>query len=134
MSSFVVDDKTINSIACFMFTDKDSQRRAEKLSALGIATRPQDLGEEMYKLNLAAVEDRYGEYSAGQMCNLDYKYRKVANGGKIQVLKNLRCWLYQCSEGDVPNTVLYKFMDEYSGELALDIVCKTPEWDAANWG
>lgn len=133
MSSFVVDDKTINSIASFIFTDKDSQRSVEKLNALGIATRPQDLGEEMYKLNLAAVEDRYGEYSAGQMCSLDYKYRRVT-ASKIQVLKNLRCWIYQCSEGEVPNTTLYKFMDEYSGELALDIVRTMPEWEIANWG
>jgi hypothetical protein len=134
MSSFIVDDKTINSIVSFMFADKDSQRTIEALSAKGIATRPQDLGEEMYKLNLAAVEDRYGDYAAGQMCDLDYRYRKMSAGSKVQVLKNLRCWLYQCSEGEIPETPLYQLMETYSGKLALNIVRTLPEYDTANWG
>ena len=132
MSSFIVDDRTINSVACFLFDQ--SPNTVAALSKMGIATRPQDLAEEMYKLNIAAVESRYGEYSAGSMCDLNFMFKKVNPDNEIQALKSLRCWLYQCGEGNVPESKLYQIMDLYSLDLALSIVRKLPEYDAAQWG
>ena len=136
MSSFIVDDKTINSIVFHITRDKDSHYVTNKFSTGELVGKPKELGEEMYKLNLVAVEDRYGDYAAmtmGAISKADYSYRAV-NASPIQTLKNLQCWLYQCSEGEVPGSTLYKMMEAYASELAKDIVRALPEYDLANWG
>ena len=133
MSSFIVDDKTINGIVTYLYHDRDAGYLRDQLTRAGIATRPQDLGEAMYRLNLAAVEDRYGDYAAGQMCTLEYKYRPVI-ASKVQVIKSLSCWLYQCAEGTIDEDPLYKLMEKYQADCAMDIVRAQPEWDTANWG
>jgi hypothetical protein len=79
----------------------------------------------MYRLNLAAVEDRYGDLAAGTMCDRSYKFRSV-HASKVQVIKSLSCWLYQ--------DPLFKLMEGYKGELAMDFVRCLPEWESANWG
>ena len=140
MSSFIVDDKTINSIVTDLYRRQNQAypyNTRGKLEAVHPEfSRPHYLGEEMYRLNLAAVEDRYGEYAAGTMgafSGSDYTYRPI-DASPVQVLKNLQCWRYQCSEGDCTETPLYKILDEYAGDLAQDIVRKLPEYDTANWG
>lgn len=136
MSSFIVEDKTINSIVFHLCSDKDSHYVTSKFSIGELIAHPKELGEEMYKLNLAAVEDRYGDYAAltmGAVSGKDYRYRPV-NASPVQTLKNLQCWLYQCSEGEVPDSPLYKMMTAYASELAKDIVRALPEYDKASWG
>ena len=140
MSSFIVDDKTINSIVTYLYQHQNQAypyNTRGKLEAEGLGfSRPEFLGEEMYRLNLAAVEDRYGKYAAGTMgafSGTDYTYRPI-DASPVQVLKNLQCWKYQCSEGACPETPLYKILDEYAGDLAQDIMRKLPEYDTANWG
>lgn len=128
MSSYVVEDNTINAIVNYLWRDRDNEHIKRQLGMTDEAS----LGEEMYRLNLAAVEDRYGDYAAGEMCNLDYKYRRTPlHISRIQAIKSLSCWLYQCSEGQVPEHPLFKLMEKYKGELAMDIVRAMPEWDAA---
>jgi hypothetical protein len=87
----------------------------------------------MYRLNLAAVEDRYGDLAAGTMCDRSYKFRSV-HASKVQVIKSLSCWLYQCAEGEIDQDPLFKLMEGYKGELAMDFVRCLPEWESANWG
>jgi len=134
MSSFIVADSSINSIASFLYRDLDADHIKRKLATLNIALQD-ELGEEMYRLNLAAVDVRYGDYSAGAMgaCSkVDYTFAPVC-AGKVPVIKALACWLYQCSEGQVPETELYKIMRQYQGELAMSIIRESPEWAAAEW-
>lgn len=128
MSSFVVEDQTINRIVSYLWRDRDNEHIKRQLT---LAT-PAALGEELYRLNLAAVEDRYGDYAAGTMCDLAYRYRPAA-ATKIEVIKALSCWLYQCAEGDVPSHPLYQLMDQYRYELAMDIVRALPAYEAAPW-
>lgn len=131
MSSFVVDAKTINGIVSHLFKDKDAAHVRHQLPvAMGT---PAQLGEAMYKLNLAAVEDRYGDFAAGEMSDLDYTFRPV-HASKVQVVKSLSCWLYQCAEGVIDQDPLYKLMADYRGELAMDFVRALPEWEKSNWG
>lgn len=52
----------------------------------------------------------------------------------MQALKSLRCWLYQCSEGNVPEQPLFKALERYAGDLAFHIVAELPGWNAAEWG
>jgi len=93
------------------------------------------MGIALYALNNQAVTDRYGEehYFAPARDDSSYRYQDVP-GYPVQRLKSLRCLIYQCGEGKVPETPLFHEMEKRAGELAMEIVQKLPEWDAAEWG
>ena len=149
MSAFVVEPKTINRIVTFLRTGLD---RSEHISTTAqcklreiewdIETREQaaDLGQAMYNMNLNAVSQRYpdcdhnelpGTYTEnGQLA--PYKYSTVPTG-KIQALKSLEGWLYQCSEGNVDETALFKAFTYIRRSLATQIISDRPEYEKAEW-
>lgn len=134
MSAFVVEDKTINRIATFLFAlDRDNADWTKrKLKELGI-TNEAELGNAMFKLNCDAVDARYGAdewktFTGGETYQYDYELTSL-----IPVIKHLQCWRYQCSEGNVPEQPLYKIMNEYLADLALHVVSNTREYNAAKW-
>ena len=90
----------------------------------------------MFGLNVSGVNARYGEDEAHKFRPLDFQYKFIADcGGMVRILKSLRCWLYQCSEGDIPETSeLYKTMKEISNVIASEIIDDLPEYDKAPWG
>ena len=76
----------------------------------------------MYQLNVDAVNERYQENNDP---DLSFKARhEFAN--RIQVLKSLRCWLYQCTEGEAVTRPLYTAMETLRHFLALEIVESMP--------
>lgn len=50
-----------------------------------------------------------------------------------QFLKSLRCYLYQCCEGDCYKDDLYKALDHLSVDLAYFIATNQPEYELAEW-
>ena len=50
-----------------------------------------------------------------------------------QVLKSIRCYLYQCCEGDCYESGLYKALDQLSLEWAYFIATNQPEYEMADW-
>jgi hypothetical protein len=133
MSSFVVEPSTINRIATYLYrSDRDTAMTAKsKLAQIGI-NNEEELGEAMYRLNLQAVDARYGDLESANLCDLDYRYRYEL-GQLIPVIKSLQCWRYQCSEGAVPETELYQIMQGYLHTLALRVVAGTKEYELAQW-
>lgn len=51
-----------------------------------------------------------------------------------QLLKSIDCYIYQCSEGNVPESALYKAVDDIRAMLANWIIRNTIAYNAANWG
>ena len=140
MSAFLVEDNTINRIVEWLSWEvtRSPRLRLSIEHTLGITTRgtswEQELGQAMVQLNCDAVTDRYGEGEAAKFRTLDYRYQPT-HGSEIQVLKSLRCWLYQCREGEVPTQPLYRFFDEVvEPYLMTKIICALPEYEAAAWG
>jgi hypothetical protein len=134
MSSFMVADSTINRITHHVFDNKPHLLR--QLADAKLPTTPDAFAWALICLNTAALEDRYGKEDADKATPHDpYEYktpRKTVS--PIQLLKSIACFLYQCSEGAVPNHPLYKFMSELRGDLAEKIVSDLPEWNDAEWG
>jgi hypothetical protein len=139
MSAFVVTDKTINQ---FLFYLSNAGRESRYLisdleKAIGMNLKNgrdfAELGQRMFALNCEAVNQRYGPDSAKDFRTLDYAYRVEMVMTPYQALARLKCWLYQCSEGNVPETPLYKAMEQVSYEMAMQIVTRTPQYDAAGW-
>lgn len=133
MSAFVVEDKTINRVIFHLTTNRDLSWYADKYRLREGNGNVEAFGKALFDLNCAAVEARYGKGEAAKFRRLNYKY-KTEPCRNIQALKSLRCLIYQCSEGDIPKTDLYKFLDELSFEIALEIIRRMPEYDEADWG
>jgi hypothetical protein len=140
MSAYVVEDKTINRIVYYLqFLHPSSNVRRELLTVANLDAEDGDklLAGAMFMLNCNAVDQRYPGHAKSMpdaFRPLDYGYSPLLST-QIQVFKSLRCWLYQCSEGNIPDTSdLYKVMEKVSGHMALEIVSNLPEYEAAEWG
>lgn len=139
MSAFIVGDETINRILAWLRST--TRGRYENLwytETIAVAAGLQDLdcnsteyyeklGASMAMLNADAVDQRYDETNEPA-----FSYRLMCVN-EIQALKSMRCWLYQCSEGDVPDRALYKAFQEVSLHLALHIVERMDAYDKAAW-
>jgi len=139
MSAFLVEDKTINRVVTYLKATRfrgDHSYTLSQLEELGFNVEDsnfeQKLGEAMFILNIGGVSERYG--NAQGFRPLDYKYSYEMNTKKIQVLKSLRCFLYQCNEGENDKLDLFKVLTSLSHGLAYQIVSDMPEYDNAIWG
>ncbi|RPJ40123.1 MAG: hypothetical protein EHM35_00525 [Planctomycetaceae bacterium] len=139
MSAYVVEDKTINRIVDFFYTKLLGDRfywPARGITEAGYDLDKREdrerLASAMFALNVEAVNARYPD-SAEQFRPLNFTYCPTPAPLPVSAYKSLRCWLYQCSEGNVPKTDLYKLMDEASKLLAMQIVDDSPAYQAAGW-
>ena len=127
MSAFIVSTKTMNLVVNAICT-----QRARVFASLPVATHADRtaLGEALFKMNADAVDARYGDHNVPP----PYVFEPIgATLNKYQALSCVRCLIYQCSEGRVPETKLYKRLDKISGELALEIVSELPAYRQAEW-
>lgn len=137
MSAFIVSDETINKVASWLYCKQnESYWPAKGIKEIyGLVDRQgfEKLAKDMFKLNVRAVDERYGEGEAKTFRKLNFKFRLIPPGDAISVYKALQCWLYQCSEGSVPERQLYKRMEKFGHLMAEDIVTSLPAYDAAPW-
>jgi hypothetical protein len=141
MSAFVVEDRTINRIVWYLECDNPSNpitygSTARLLAEAGYEMcdehTPRKLAQDMHAMNVDAVCQRY-ENERADRYNFTYS-RQVGWPTHIQALKSLRCFLYQCSEGDVPERPLFKVLDRIAQVIASGIIHTLPEYEAAEWG
>jgi len=133
MSSFIVEDKIINKIVTKLAYDRDGYFVKRKVLEAGFNVDSlegrQKLGWAMFALNVRAFNQRYKDKSADTFRSLSYQFKLERKYSKTHAFKALRCWLYQCTEGDTDETDLYKLMQEVSDIWAYDIVRGLPEYD-----
>ena len=143
MSAYIVADKTINSIVNWLDSALEEtygtitirQKLLEQGFDATVAGWVERLRYAMFQLNVVAVDVRYGSGEAKRFRPLDYHYKLTHNVPFVQVLKSLQCWLYQCNEGDVPETALYGLFDnEVQLYLMTEIIDALPEYQNAFWG
>lgn len=153
MSAFLVSEKTMANLAetlCYLMDNNDrlSYYDTKKLCEVlekkckgYLSYLVREVGRELFVMNDKALRERYGndewwledvdketEYWCFDMGhNLYFKE-------KFQLLKSLQCYLYQCSEGKVPECDLYKALENLEQQIQTDIVCHLPEYEQANWG
>jgi hypothetical protein len=143
MSSFVVDDVTINNVVSYLYSkgngpDDWLRYRAVKLAKMGYdLTNPEHcekVANLMFELNVAAVNKRYGEGEAEKFRPLDFKYLLAYPGSQMQAIKALETWLYQCLEDDIHLHRLYGAMEQIRDMLCIDYVHNSEEYEAVRWG
>ncbi len=152
MSSFIVDNSTINRIVGMLewaakshSNNYPNPKYNGELLLVQNLEEAEVLGLALYSLNVQAVNIRYPDTvgkpnrmpgSIDESGNhVPYKFiAKFPGNNRIQNLKSLQCLIYQCSEGNVTNEPLYKSLREYEFGLCRAIVQDMPEYDLANWG
>jgi len=133
MSSFLVSRELISRIATFIVREQGGR------SSIGRACSRQFPGEldneslqrELWEMNVAALRQRYGDDAGVYEFSPIYVPQPV---NLFALAKDMDCLLYQCREGDVPQTALYKAMQEVRNALCLYLVRSQPEYDRADWG
>ena len=102
MSAFFVSKRTIDNVVML----------AKPMHMSG-DERANDYGKELIDMNIEALDARYdikhsGEWSDYHSALEEYVFEEHKDTSEAQQLKSLNCLLYQCSEGDVPETDLFK--------------------------
>ena len=119
MSSYIVENETIDRIISTMENTKIIHEWIDDKTTFG---------QKLIDMNISAVDQRYSE--TNDPIKYTYNRRLVSN---VQGLKSLHYFLYQCMEGDVPESDLYIKMRRVSDCLAQTIIQKLPSYDKAEW-
>ena len=137
MSAFLVADTTLHKILSGIeYELRKSQwlrEQCEKELQLDFQDSQWQthLGQKMWDLNQLSLGYRYGDSPVA----LTYRFLPVLCT-PIQAFKALQCWLYQCMEGEIPETSkLYHFFDKVVvPEWAELLIMRSPEYEQAEWG
>ena len=90
----------------------------------------EELDRRLWEMNAAAYSERYGVPEDG----LEYDgLARVHHAGEMQTYKDLRCYLYQCAEGDVDQWALYRDLQIGADALAYEIISALPEYQNLAW-
>lgn len=70
------------------------------------------LGKALWRMNAKALAERYGDDDVTEYePQIEAFASPKASPDKWQRVHSARCFRYQCSEGDVPETELFKLVD-----------------------
>jgi hypothetical protein len=127
MSAFIVDDAVINRIVSHLHLNRDLdwlKREFSEAIAGSTGDFCVDLGAALFAMNICAVEARYGEGQAKEFRPLDYRF-KLEPASSRQVYQDIKCLQYQASEGDIPETPLYKLLVQFRAAVADEVIEQT---------
>jgi hypothetical protein len=136
MSCFILEGRRIAALAAELV-----KLHSDKLPLSGDG-EPHDresLADAMLALNLDAFRQRYGTKTmledVAEYVDPDARnWTPLDKLGKIQFFKSLQCFLYQCSEGNVPDRPLFKALQAVEDFLAPTVNQESPGYNAAIWG
>jgi hypothetical protein len=121
MSAYIVDKPVIDSVV--EAADK-YPHIWEKFFLDGNKLNKDLLGQSLWAMNTNAVNQRYNEKTNSPR----YAY-KYGRGHRMKQLIDAKRLLYQCSEGNVPETEpLYRQLETLIYELMSDIIRALPEY------
>lgn len=145
MSSFITSDKTVNIIATFILDEckfdhrflkrvlnnrleeifgKDWDSLKEKNEGL------EKLVLELRKMNIKAMNERYENFSLSSDLLPSPSYEST---NIYQIIKSLDCFCYQCCEGDIPQSKLYKLLERTSTSLCKQLIRESEQYRNEKW-
>lgn len=107
------------------------------------------LGQWLVDMNIRAVDYRYSEKNAVPLYRNTYIGPHETVAELVQRYKAIRCLAYQCAEGDVPETPLYRQLEAAGNTVArmilgsrsngdpdadAEAIRRMPEYEDAPWG
>lgn len=141
MSSFIVNDKTINRLLTFIDKWNFNEDKETKEAFFNLTAKPyreEDIdapekvlsrvGTKLLSLNAEAVSQRYSEEQQEIVYLYQYKPCKLP-----QAYNHLRCLTYQMAEGDIVKKKLYRILQKMETLMAVEIADGTEEVKKAEW-
>ncbi len=145
MSSFLMSFQSLSNLGNWFYFENDTHgtyKQCKKL-ILEYLNKITDTEKEefinnwnkefskmLYDTNCYAINQRYGD----DLNNLpEFQYKEPKRVNKIQCLKSVQCWLYQCAEGDIDTTQIYKLMERIERILLNSIITELEEYKTARW-
>lgn len=135
MSSFMVTTTTMQHVVAGIFA---GHRGKDTLALLfdGNYYHGQkgltDLGNALFAMNGLALHARYGMSDPAPAFRFDMGM--LATPALVEHYKAMQCFLYQCSEGNIPESSLFQAVDDAAGLLARRIVEQSAAYEDAPWG
>src|SRR5215831_5313351 len=139
MSTFIVNTKVMAKVVTAILLNLDTfdGKSTHRTALLAAPTHAQKeagskIGRKLFLMNRRALH-------AGYVCSGDnplpqFVFERWADATPVEQFKAIHCLLYQCSEGNVPNSPLYDALNHAARELAQWIVQDLPDYDKASWG
>lgn len=93
---------------------------------------PDLLGMCLLEMNRRALVARYGDNYAEAVEPYRYHEPRHRPTLLVQVYKSLRCFLYQCSEGDMPDTTLFLQLVGVRDHMACALGHRGERWSRAD--
>lgn len=153
MSAFVVTPKTMDIVVRTICAANRYGQIIEKFAGFHTALpeSPEAIGKALYRMNIRAVQDRYPDtvaFPETMPGDIDFAadeealYHNVAGPGPLRLptemlvagVKAMGCLRYQCSEGNVPESALFKELEKATAAVSYEIVSRMPAYEAAPWG
>ena len=139
MSAFMVNTTVMAKVVTAVLLNLDTFD-GEGTCRVALLAAPTDaqkeagtkIGRKLFLMNREALRAKYGN---GEHLRLpEFVFEKWADATPIEQFAAMRCLLYQCCEGKVPDSRQYQALNGAAGELAQRIVQDLPEYDKASWG
>ncbi len=132
MSSFHVGNKKISYLACslkeFVATSDRKNMLLIETDEEGQHIETQDLARDLHRMNDRALIVRY---DSSQEPAFKYSHTKACPMATAESMatfyQSLKCYLYQCAEGNLPDTALYRRLTKIKDSLANRIAAKSCE-------
>lgn len=162
MSSFMMKTESIATIADFsstVFNDKNNNthmviqgdtyttiENIQPQKSYIKTTSIKAVYVALSEMNCNALNQRYihDDRAEPEQFPKDYNHFEIAGNYRdgafeipisyYQLLKSIDCYLYQCSEGNVPELALYKAVKNIRAILANWIIRNTTAYNEAKWG
>ncbi len=141
MSAYLVENETIGRV---MRAIEKSGRHGREYLLIDelkneLQKNPMKVFFRLFDLNIKSLQQRYEDQKDIVPTAEDYKQaKKVFNQpfgtSDYQLLKSLKCYLYQSCEGNCTKDDLYKAVDCVSENISSDIISQIPQYNEAKWG
>jgi hypothetical protein len=96
------------------------------------------IGRALFAMNVDAVTQRYSAKDAAEYWEVSlaktYTYTRPRVVVPAAAFKAMQCLQYQCSEGNVPESDLYRELEAAQAIIARKIVEAMPSYQRAAWG
>lgn len=122
MSAFVVSNRTMTRVLYALHL-------ANSLDAFAPFVCGEDLGGYLLAMNADAVAQRYNEEPEPVV----YRPERGLTFTPCDALKGLECFIYQCSEGNVPKREEFKILEYARDSLINRIIANLPDYKSAAW-
>ena len=111
MSAFFVSKSTIDDVITMT-----------RPALMSNDTAANEYGKVLWMMNALAVGARYEEDHSEYADTISaYTFEEGKDISEAQQLKSLECFLYQCSEGDVPEMSLFRKLDKFCDEMTVTL-------------